>query len=626
MLLGLNTIAPSIAGLEAVIVTVIPDNLLYDAWSKDQRVADAEESATYFGDLVRVHFDALASVGVPRGDIQITIETDGLIVLLRNIRANYVISLVFQDTTPLGLMRLHTKRLIQFIDDNLPFFEDEDDPAVPFAPQPAPKPYAPPAPEPEYYDYNDAQRARYARPSEDEDHSTSETPQAASETAQPEHIDATTHAEEPKYHGYVYARDKERLNAQKGQNDANEQDGADVQQSPAPDAFLEADPFLLDTPADPSFFATPNHPPAELTTPTQVADMMNEGGPTQHKELDQKPEPILRTKEQVAEMVSEGGPPTPLEDLPSPKGPTHNKESEPHSEPILRTKEQVAEMVNEGGPPTPLEDCPQPTPIASHNPAPERITTPTQVAEMINEGGPALRNEKDHRPEPILRTKEQVATMDYEGGPPTPYDNRPEALRSTAPIRVLDQAHASHPPRQTSAPRKSDAELYRRAIDRLESEGGVVPAKPVDSPNHPTADLRLSDQELRMTEEGGRPLPPSPTAKHEDLERKLQDAHDGTIAAQHRVSGRTNNARQAHEHTDPSKAQDTLETAPSRAKKIIDFVTANTSTPQNVQARLAVHSRVPLDSIKEPQTLNNDEVQRLEDAAKAILGVSKLDI
>lgn len=510
MQLGLLNVAADIRGLEAVIVTVIPENLLYDAWSRDGRVRDADETATYFGDLVRVHFGALESIGLQRGDIQITIETGGLIVLLRNIRSNFVVSLVFQDTMPLGLMRLHTDRILQFIAENLPNFSFDEDES----------------------DTDDAAGT---------DEGTGDT--------HLETIADNEAAEERVFYGYEYARDKEKR----------------LSQAPTSPPLNEEDPHV----------AQSNEAQADAQTndETEAEDSPAEEPVFYGYEYARDKE--KRLSEQARDKAS---------DI------TARHDAFPHEESTdatsfgITTDADLFEQAPETSTHTPIAD--EPIQAMAHG---DHLGNPSSKTQQTTADDLPLNEHDSHSSaRPTADTMEQP--MIHKDGT-TPAQN----AQTSTPASGLT-------PEQV---------FEKRAHMRFESEGGQVHPEPQDTPTAPKKSasehrLFLAQQENRMTSEGGIARPISEAA-----EQEIQQAIAKVEAP-------------ATKPASASMPQGTAED--SRAELIIRYVTSNTATPQNVQARLAVHSRVPLDTIKEPHTLDAEQTLRLEEAAKAILGVSKLNI
>lgn len=120
----------SVQGIEplrGLFVTAMPDCLLYDSWLRDD-TWDPEEVATYFGDLTRSNRSALRSLGSWSSDMQVTIESADALVILTEVSEHFICGFIFDRETPLGMVRLHLRRLIERIKPHLPKIEAEETP------------------------------------------------------------------------------------------------------------------------------------------------------------------------------------------------------------------------------------------------------------------------------------------------------------------------------------------------------------------------------------------------------------------------------------------------------------------------------------------------------------------
>jgi hypothetical protein len=114
--------------LQAVVITAMPDCLLYDSWADESSTANSEEAATYFGDLVRANQEALRVLDAWSEDMQVTIESGGLLIILQRVGEHFTVGFVFSDDAPLGMVRLQTRRMLSVLEDSLPTFEVEETP------------------------------------------------------------------------------------------------------------------------------------------------------------------------------------------------------------------------------------------------------------------------------------------------------------------------------------------------------------------------------------------------------------------------------------------------------------------------------------------------------------------
>ncbi len=117
-----------VAPLSAVLVTAMPDCLLYDSWVKEEGRWAPEEVASYFGDLVRSNREALKSLGSWSSTMQVTIESADALVVLREVNEHFVCGCIFDRSAPLGLVRLHVDRMLDRISAGLPQISPEEQP------------------------------------------------------------------------------------------------------------------------------------------------------------------------------------------------------------------------------------------------------------------------------------------------------------------------------------------------------------------------------------------------------------------------------------------------------------------------------------------------------------------
>jgi predicted regulator of Ras-like GTPase activity (Roadblock/LC7/MglB family) len=115
--------------IRAIFITAMPDCLLYESWVREEHSNWAvEDVASYFGDLVRANRHGLKALGSFSSDMQTTIESADMLVVLKEITSDFVCGCVFERNAPLGMVRLHTKRLIERILTHLPSVQNEERP------------------------------------------------------------------------------------------------------------------------------------------------------------------------------------------------------------------------------------------------------------------------------------------------------------------------------------------------------------------------------------------------------------------------------------------------------------------------------------------------------------------
>jgi len=114
--------------LIGIFVTAMPDSLLFSSWVREGTAWSAEDVAAYFGDLVRANREGLKALGSWSSEMQVTIESAESLVVLRELSSDFVCGCVFERTAPLGMVRLHLKRLLERILHMLPRVQPEDRP------------------------------------------------------------------------------------------------------------------------------------------------------------------------------------------------------------------------------------------------------------------------------------------------------------------------------------------------------------------------------------------------------------------------------------------------------------------------------------------------------------------
>jgi len=117
-----------VPSLRAVFVTAMPDCLLYDSWVRPEESWAAEDAASYFGDLVRANREGLRALKSWSAEMQVTIESADVLMIVRELRGDFVVTLAFQRDVPLGMVRLHAKRVMERLDQLLPTLEAQQRP------------------------------------------------------------------------------------------------------------------------------------------------------------------------------------------------------------------------------------------------------------------------------------------------------------------------------------------------------------------------------------------------------------------------------------------------------------------------------------------------------------------
>ncbi len=138
--------AKGVPSLHAVLVTAMPDCLLFDSWLEEGSSWQAEEIATYLGDLFRANREGLKALSSWSADMLVTIESPEHYILLKEVSNDFVCACVFGRKTALGMARLYMQRMLERIAESLPVFKVEERPrgvrVVDFLDRYAPDPHA----------------------------------------------------------------------------------------------------------------------------------------------------------------------------------------------------------------------------------------------------------------------------------------------------------------------------------------------------------------------------------------------------------------------------------------------------------------------------------------------------
>ena len=116
----IGELAEELPNLRAVLVTAMPDCLLFGDWARPDVDISSDKAAAYFGDLIRANHAGLKSMNSYSKQMQVTVESDDLLIVIREIRDNFVVTAVFDSGSPLGMVRLFVNRILESIDEKLP--------------------------------------------------------------------------------------------------------------------------------------------------------------------------------------------------------------------------------------------------------------------------------------------------------------------------------------------------------------------------------------------------------------------------------------------------------------------------------------------------------------------------
>lgn len=125
---SLSNAVEDVPSLRGAFITAMPDCLLYDAWMRDEEKWEGEDVASYFGDLVRANREGLRALQAWSAEMQVTIESTDLLLVLRELSSDFVVGFAFERTAALGMVRLHVKRVLGLLEEVLPKVQMEQRP------------------------------------------------------------------------------------------------------------------------------------------------------------------------------------------------------------------------------------------------------------------------------------------------------------------------------------------------------------------------------------------------------------------------------------------------------------------------------------------------------------------
>jgi predicted regulator of Ras-like GTPase activity (Roadblock/LC7/MglB family) len=114
-----NAVA-DIPSAKGVFITAMPDCLLFASWVRGNEDLPVEDVAAYFGDLIRSNRKALSSLGAWTQEMQVTVEAAQTLIVLREVNADFVCGALFDRETPLGMVRLSMRRLVERVAAHVP--------------------------------------------------------------------------------------------------------------------------------------------------------------------------------------------------------------------------------------------------------------------------------------------------------------------------------------------------------------------------------------------------------------------------------------------------------------------------------------------------------------------------
>jgi predicted regulator of Ras-like GTPase activity (Roadblock/LC7/MglB family) len=127
-MIQLTDVVADIPPLRGLFITAMPDCLLFDTWMRPDETWSAEAAASYFGDLVRANREALKALAAWSAELSITVESADLLLLMYETSTDFVVTMAFDRKAPLGMVRLHARRILDRLQHVLPKLDAVDRP------------------------------------------------------------------------------------------------------------------------------------------------------------------------------------------------------------------------------------------------------------------------------------------------------------------------------------------------------------------------------------------------------------------------------------------------------------------------------------------------------------------
>lgn len=111
----ITALAHQVEPLAGLIVVRSSDARVAHSWYRNQPIVSHTSVATYLAKVSKAHRECFLGQGTARAShsttIGLTVELPSATVLIHGLRADAIVGFVFEDETPLGLMRLVVDRV-----------------------------------------------------------------------------------------------------------------------------------------------------------------------------------------------------------------------------------------------------------------------------------------------------------------------------------------------------------------------------------------------------------------------------------------------------------------------------------------------------------------------------------
>jgi predicted regulator of Ras-like GTPase activity (Roadblock/LC7/MglB family) len=119
-LFDLAALGRDVSGLRGLLVAALPDAVLLAAWADEGDTWELGDLALGVCELLTTARRALESLDTPSGTLQLTLESNELQLVTRQLAGDVVAVFVFDSDVQLGLARVHVDQIADALRDGLP--------------------------------------------------------------------------------------------------------------------------------------------------------------------------------------------------------------------------------------------------------------------------------------------------------------------------------------------------------------------------------------------------------------------------------------------------------------------------------------------------------------------------
>lgn len=123
--LGLEQELQHIPVLRGLLISVMPDCLLFDSYMPETQAWNKEDMASELGELFE-RSQHLMELFRSTGQSQITVENDDAVLVVRKLADSFIVGMIFRPDTPLALIRVYAGQISEKVTERLQSVEVSD--------------------------------------------------------------------------------------------------------------------------------------------------------------------------------------------------------------------------------------------------------------------------------------------------------------------------------------------------------------------------------------------------------------------------------------------------------------------------------------------------------------------